>query len=103
MRPKRFQRGLRHRLDRGRIGDIAEDSDRLAAGRLDLAHDAVGFRLVGARIDHHRRAGGGELARDGAADIASGAGDDGDFAGEFVAIAHDVIYPRSGARSILPS
>ena len=77
---------------------------RLAAGRLDLAHDGVGFRLVGARIHHHRRAGGGQLARDGAADIASGAGDDGDFAGEFVAFSlsaaheHIQIYPRNGAK-----
>ena len=81
-----FERGLRHRLDRGGIGDVGEDGDRLAAGRFDLAHDAVGFRLVRTHIDHHRRAGGRQLQRDGAADIAPGAGDDGDFAGEFVAV-----------------
>src|SRR5450759_2450417 len=43
-------------------------------------------------------AGGGELARDGAADIASGAGDNGDFArkflaGECVAVSHDFQLP----------
>ena len=83
-----FQRGLRHRLDRGGIGDVGEHGDGLAAGRLDLSDHGVGFLLVGARVHHHRRAGGGKLLRDGAADIAPGAGDDGDFAGEFFPFSH---------------
>ncbi len=53
---------------------------RLAAGGFDHADDVIGFGFVRARIHHHRCAGLGKLKHNGAADIASGAGDDGDFA-----------------------
>ena len=75
------------------LADVGDESHRLAAGRLDLSDDGVGFRLVGARVHHHRGAGGGQMQRDGAADIAPGAGDDGDFAGEFVAVRHEPQLP----------
>ncbi len=44
--------------------------------------------LFDAHIDHDRRAGLCERQRDGAADIAPGAGDDGDFAGKFLVVGH---------------
>ena len=57
---------------------------RLAAGGFDLARD--GFRLgaVAARVHHNGRAALRQRQRDRAADIAAGAGDDSDFAGEFL-------------------
>ena len=57
---------------------------RLDAHGLDLARD--GFRLgaIAAHIDHDGRAALRQRQRDGAADVAAGAGDDGDLAAEFV-------------------
>ena len=79
-----------------------EDSG-LPNDALDRAHHVVGFGFVGAHIDHHRPARLRQRKRDGAADIAPSAGDDSDFAGQFVCAAHDVIYLRSGVRSMGPS
>ena len=83
-----LERGFSERSRGFFIGDVAEHAGRLAAGRLDLAHDAVGFRPVRAHVHHHRRTGLRERQRDGAANIAPGAGDDGDFAGKFLVVSH---------------
>ena len=53
---------------------------RLAAGRLDLARDGLGLGAVAARVDKDGRAAVGQRQRDGAADVAPRAGDDGDLA-----------------------
>src|SRR5438132_949749 len=71
---------------------------RLAAGCLDLTNDRVRFRAIAARIYHDGRAAFSQRQRDSAADIAAGAGDDGDFAREF--LCH--CYPRSDERSMRP-
>ena len=97
--------GVGERLHRLGVGDIAEYGDGLAAGLLYFRNHGVGFRLVGAHIDDDGSARLRQLQRDGAADIASGAGDDSDFsfkflAGKFFAVSH--VYPRRDASSILP-
>jgi hypothetical protein len=69
-----------HRLHRLGVCDIADVSDGLAACGIDLADDGVSFRAIAARIDHDGGTAVSERERDGAADIASGAGNDGDFA-----------------------
>ena len=76
---------IRHRLHRYGVGDVADMDQRLAAGGLDLARDGVRLGAVAARVDHDRGAALRQRQRDRAADIAPGAGDDGDLAGEFLA------------------
>ena len=49
----------------------------------DFGDDFVRGAFAGGVIDDHRRAFGRELFGDGGADAFGGAGDDGDFAGEF--------------------
>ena len=67
------------------VGDVADDGDGACRRRLRSRRTtAVGLGLVGARVDDHRRAALRERQRDGAADIAAGAGDDGDAAVEFL-------------------
>jgi len=58
-------------------------SDRLAARRLDFAHNGVRLRAIATRVHHDGRATIRERKRDRTADVAAGAGDDGDFAGKF--------------------
>ena len=60
---------------------------RLAAGGYDLARDGFCFGAVAARVDEDGRTAFRQRQRDGAADIAAGAGDNGDLAAEFV-VAH---------------
>ena len=60
----------------------------LPPAAFDLADDGVRFRAVAARIDHDGGTAVSERERDGAADIASGAGNDGDFAREFLCHAY---------------
>src|SRR5262249_17032805 len=71
------------------ISNVADDADGLAAGSFDLAHYAVGLRFVRAHIDNNRSAGVRKRKRDGPANIAAGAGDDGNFACEFLVLSHD--------------
>ena len=91
MRPKCFDRRIRHRLHGRGIGDIADMDQRLAARGLDLARDGVRLGAVAARIDQNGRAALRQRQRDRAADVAPGAGDDGDLAAEFVAASHGLL------------
>ena len=83
-------RRRRHFLHGDRIGDIADAGDGLAASVFDRAHHGVGLRAIGSRIDDDRRAAGCQFERDRAPDVAPGAGDDGDAAGEFVIRSHQL-------------
>src|SRR4029077_4320856 len=67
----------------------AKNGDRFAAARFDLAHDTLGFNLVGANIDDHRSAGPRERKRDCTTDITPGTGNDRDLAGELLVFSHD--------------
>src|SRR5262249_41694365 len=60
--------------------------------------DGVRFGTVAPRIHHDRRAAFRKRQRDGAPDVAAGAGDDGDLAREF--LCHP--YPRNDERSMRP-
>ena len=79
-----LERRLRHRVDRGGIGDVGNCDERAAARRFDLLHHLVRFGAVLAHVDHDRAARGRELERDGAADAAPGAGDDRDAVLQFL-------------------
>ena len=95
MRPKVFSAVSASACDRLGVGDVADHGRPPCRRRFDLAHDGVGFRFVRAHIDHHRRAGLRQRQRDGAADIAPGAGDDGDsWPASSLSIAHDVLPPQ---------
>ena len=74
--------------DFARRGDVGDVQRRLAAGFLDHGDGFLGLRARGARVDHHGRTAGGERARDGAADVASAAGDQRNFAGKLHAAGH---------------
>jgi hypothetical protein len=74
---------LRHCLHGFGVRNIAYVHQRLAAGRLDLPRDALGFGAVAACIDDDRRATLGQSQRNRTADVAPGARDDSYFAGEF--------------------
>jgi len=63
--------------------DVALDSDGLAALRGDFADDFVRAGFARGVIDDDGRAFGGEMFGDGGTDALGGAGDHGDFAGEF--------------------
>ena len=59
-------------------------NQRLAARSFNLTRDGVRLRAVAARIYHNGGPAFRQSQRDRAADIAAGAGDDGDLAGEFL-------------------
>ena len=101
MRPNRVHRSVCHRLHRGRVGNVADMDQRLAAARLDLMRDRLGLGVIAARIDHDRGAAIRQRQRNRAPDIAPGAGDDRNFAGEFLVscIAPRVVIVREGGRS----
>ena len=63
----------------GGIGDVAHRRHRLAARRLDLAHDTVDGGLVGTTVDEHRGAVARQRERDRAADILARARDERDL------------------------
>src|SRR4029450_4549056 len=65
------------------IGDVADDAERFAAGGFDFPHNAFAFAFVGAHVQHDRSTSVSKRTRDGACDIASRAGHDGDLAGKF--------------------
>ena len=69
----------RQRLDLVLFGHIGEDRYRLDPEVADLAHDRVGLGLVGARVDDDVGAFARQLQRRRTADIAAGAGDQGDL------------------------
>ena len=94
-------RGLRHRLHGRGVGDIADMDQRLAALGRDLARNRICFGAIAARIDQNGSAALRQRQRDGTADVAPRAGDDGDLAAEFVGARHES-YPRSGERSMRP-
>ena len=78
-------RGVRHhRGHRLLVADVGDRRDRLAAVALDLAHDLLGLRPVGAHVDDDRGAARRERLRHRAADVAARAGDQRDAAGEFL-------------------
>ena len=84
MRPNCCAAGVRHRLHRVGVGDVADMDQRLAACGLDLARDdSASARLLRAltTMDAPPSA---KRQRDRAADIAARAGDDGDLAIEFL-------------------
>src|SRR5690349_20212506 len=55
---------------------------RVAAARRDGADDLVGLLRRAFRVDHHRRASRHQLERNRTTDVAGGARDDGDVAGQ---------------------
>src|SRR4029077_12027021 len=87
--PEPLERGLGERVGSFFIADIAKNGDRFAAALFDLAHDTLGFDLVGANIDDHRSAGPRERKRDCTTDITPGTGNDSDLAGELLVFSHD--------------
>jgi hypothetical protein len=76
--------GRNHFLHCRAVGNIGSDAERLAARAPDLARDCLGFLEVGADVDDDSGAAVGKRERDAAADIAPGAGNDGDAAREFL-------------------
>jgi hypothetical protein len=84
-----------HAVDRRRIGDIGDHADGLATPGRDLGRDGVRLGLVGPRIDDDRRAVLGQHQRDGAPDIAPGAGHQRDAAGEELGGGVHFIIPHS--------
>ena len=93
MRPKPFSAACAIASTAAGSATSASTATALPPAALISRDDGVGLRLVGTHVHHHRRAAGGKMQRDGAADIAAGAGDDGDLAGEFVVAAHDIHLP----------
>jgi hypothetical protein len=75
------------------VADVAKNSDRLAAGLLDLADDAISLSLVRPDIHDDGSARFRQRQRDRTADIAPGAGNDGNFSGEFFALSHETSLP----------
>jgi hypothetical protein len=68
------------------VSHVAKNGDCLPTGLLDLADDAVGLGLVRSYIYDDGSAGFGQRQCDRTADIAPGAGDDGNLPGEFFAL-----------------
>ena len=96
--PAELLYGLRDAAGHGFfVRHIEDGRDRLAAVALDLTHDLLGLRLVGAHVHDDRGAAGRERLRHRAPDVASRAGHQRDTAGE-VLLAH-----RNPLRSIRPS
>ena len=87
-RAEGVHRRIHHPLRAAEVGDVLAVRSSLAAERLDLAHDVVGWALVGALagerraevVDEHLRARPRKCERVLAADPAPGARDDRDLA-----------------------
>jgi hypothetical protein len=79
-RPEMVAGGGQHRRDRGRIGDVGLQRQRVPSAQLRAQR--FGRCATGAVVDDHARAGGGEGAGDGVAQPAPGAGDEHDLFGQ---------------------
>jgi hypothetical protein len=76
------QRPPHHRVDLILPGDVGNDGERLDPSAPGFAGDIVGLGLVRAGVDDDVSAFPGQLQHRGAADIAAGAGYQGDFSFE---------------------
>ena len=75
-------------VERREIGDVAGNQRRLGAERADFVVELL-QRALRARQRDDMGAAARQLQRDGAADAARGAGDEGDAAGEFLLAGRD--------------
>ena len=78
------------------ILEVARNQRRLAAERADLVVEVLERALRAGQRDH-MGAPAGEFERDGAADAARGAGDEGDPAGERGCVGHDKLHGKVSA------
>ena len=83
-----------HRIHLGPLRYVGRNQQGVAAARRDLVHDGLAFVTARAHVHGHFRAGVGERQRDGAPDIAAGAGDQRDLAFERCAIHGSRPVPR---------
>ena len=90
-----------HTRHGGRIGDVAETCDRLAAADFDRIHHRIRFRAIRSRIDDDGRAAGRQFERDRASDVAPAPVTMSDTAGEFQVKATST--PLSADRSSGPA
>ncbi len=93
MRPKFFSAASASATADLVVTDVTKNGDCLPTGLLDLADDAVGLGLVRPHIYDDGSAGFGQRQCDRTADIAPGAGDDGNLPGEFFAFSHETSSP----------
>src|SRR5262249_21544755 len=89
-----------HFFHRARVGNIAHAGERGATVRLDFADDRAGLILVRADIHDDGGAARRQFQRDGTADVAARAGDDGHAPVKLLAVHAS---PRRVLRSTGPS
>ena len=82
--PECLLRGGEQPLDVRLLRDISLHRDCLAAALRDLVDDAIGVAFRAGVVNDHRRAFRGQLSGDIGADSFRAAGNDGDFAREFL-------------------